>query len=185
MGVSVIFAGVADGTIRRYDCTTAIATGPIGTGRVLVPLRGSGAVSHRWKFTLRMTVENRGLRAATKVWALEALSDGTVVSGDSLGHVQIWDGRSGTLTQTFDHNEDGADVFYLAASEDEDKIFASGVDARAGRSDWPGGWGGRRRGTATPGAPASCDRSVQRPVHCRERRGHGTLLPYDGLDDNP
>ena len=55
----------------------------------------------------------------------------------------------------------------------------------SGRSDWPGGWGGRRHGTATPGAPASCDRSVQRPVHCRERRGHGTLLPYDGLDDNP
>jgi WD40 repeat protein len=132
-----------------------------------------------------MTVENRGLQVATKVWTLEALLDGTVVSGDSLGHVQIWDGRSGTLTQTFDHNEDGADVFCLAVSEDEDKIFVSGVDARAGRSDWPGGWGGRRRGTATPGAPASCDRSVQRPVHCRERRGHGTLLPYDGLDDNP
>ena len=56
---------------------------------------------------------------------------------------------------------------------------------RAGRSDWPGGWGGRRRGTVTPGAPVSCDRSVQRPVHCREPRGHGTLLPYDGLDDNP
>merc|ERR1712086_1099296 len=75
MGGSVIFAGVADGTICRYDCTTAIVTGPIGTGRVLVPLRGPGAVSHCWKSTLRMTVENRGLRAATKVWALEALSD--------------------------------------------------------------------------------------------------------------
>ena len=85
-------------------------------------------MSHRWKFTLRMTVETCGLWAATKVWALEALSDGTVVSGDSFGHVQIWDGRSGTLTQTFDHNEDGADVFCVAVSEDEDKIFASGVD---------------------------------------------------------
>ena len=31
-------------------------------------------MSHRWKFTLCMTVENRGLLAATKVWALEALS---------------------------------------------------------------------------------------------------------------
>ena len=23
------------------------------------------------------------------------------------------------------------------------------------------------------------------PVHCREHRGHGTLIPYDGLDVNP
>jgi len=129
MGGSVIFAGVADGTIRRYDCTTAITTGPISTGTVLAPSRGSASISYRWKSTLRMTVENQGLRESTKVWALEALSDGTVVSGDSLGHVQMWDGLSGTMTQTFDHNESGADVLCLAVCEDENKIFASGVDS--------------------------------------------------------
>jgi len=129
MGGSVIFAGVADGTIRRYDCTTAIVTGPISTGTVLAPSRGSTSISYRWKSTLRMTVENRGLREATKVWALQALSDGTVISGDSLGHIQVWDGLSGTMTQTFDHNESGADVLCLAVSEDENKIFASGVDS--------------------------------------------------------
>mmetsp|Transcript_20993 Transcript_20993/g.45549 ORF Transcript_20993/g.45549 Transcript_20993/m.45549 type:complete len:964 (+) Transcript_20993:207-3098(+) len=129
MGGSVIFAGVADGTIRRFDCTTAVTTGPISTGTILAPLRGSAYTSYRWKSTLRMTVENRGLRESTKVWVLKALSDGTVISGDSLGHVQMWDGQSGTMTQTFDHNESGADVLCLAVSEDENKIFASGVDS--------------------------------------------------------
>lgn len=126
---SVIFAGVADGTIRRFDCTAAVVTATISTGTVL-STPSSASTSHRWKSTLRMTVENRGLREATKVWALEALSDGTVISGDSLGHVQIWDGLSGTMSQTFNHNESGADVLCLAVSEDENKVFASGVDSR-------------------------------------------------------
>lgn len=130
MGGSVIFAAVADGTIRRFDCVTSIGTGPISTGTIIAPSSGSvSSVSYRWKSTLRMTVENRGLRQSTKVWALEALSDGTVISGDSLGNVQIWDGMSGTMTQTFDHNESGADVLCLAVSEDETKIFASGIDS--------------------------------------------------------
>lgn len=130
MGGSVLFAGVADGTIRRYDCITSRVLGTISTGSVLSSSKDSTSISYRWNSTLRMTVENRGLQEATKVWALAALSDGTVVSGDSLGHVQIWDGMSGTMTQTFDHNESGADVLCLAVSDDENKIFAGGVDPR-------------------------------------------------------
>jgi len=129
MGGSVLFAGVADGTIRRFDCTTSITTGPISTGSTIALSRGSVSVSYRWKSSFRMTVENRGLREATKVWALKVLTDGTVISGDSLGHIQIWDGMSGTMTQSFDHNENGADVLCLAVSEDENKIFASSVDS--------------------------------------------------------
>ena len=130
MGGSVLFAGVADGTIRRYDCNASRVLGTISTGSVLVSSKDSTSISYRWNSTLRMTVENRGLQEATKVWALAALSDGTVVSGDSLGHVQIWDGMSGTMTQTFDHNESGADVLCLAVSDDENKIFAGGIDPR-------------------------------------------------------
>ena len=130
MGGSVLFAGVADGTIRRYDCNTSRVLGAISTGSVLASSKNSSTISYRWNSTLRMTVENRGLQEATKVWALAALSDGTVVSGDSLGHVQIWDGTSGTMTQTFDHNESGADVLCLAVSDDENKIFAGGIDPR-------------------------------------------------------
>lgn len=130
MGGSVLFAGVADGTIRRYDCNTSRVLGTISTGSVLASSKDSTSISYRWNSTLRMTVENLGLQEATKVWALAALSDGTVVSGDSLGHVQIWDGTSGTMTQTFDHNESGADVLCLAVSDDENKIFAGGIDPR-------------------------------------------------------
>ena len=191
MGGSVIFAGVADGTIRRYDCATATVAGPISTGTVLVPSGRTGSVSHRWKSTLRMTVENRGLREATKVWALEALSDGTVLSGDSLGHVQIWDGRSGTLTQTFEHNENGADVLCLAVSEDEDRCFASGVDASVRCFQ-------RRRAAAADALDPSPARtwigaaSHRKHTHdvralavCRKRTGEGRSLELvvSGSDD--
>lgn len=130
MGGSVLFAGVADGTIRRCDCNATRVVSSISTGSVLTFSMGSTSISYRWNSTLRMTVENRGLQESTKVWALVALSDGTVVTGDSLGHVQIWDGTSGTLSQTFSHNESGADVLCLAVSDDENKIFAGGVDPR-------------------------------------------------------
>ncbi|KAL3800453.1 hypothetical protein HJC23_011690 [Cyclotella cryptica] len=136
LGGSVIFAGVADGTIRRFDCVasvvaTSMSTGVVlSTSDVLGSRTSSSSVVYRWKSTLRMTVENRGLRDATKVWALQALSDGTVISGDSLGHVQFWDGLFGTMLQTFSQSESGADVLCLAVSEDENKVFASGVDSR-------------------------------------------------------
>ena len=51
-----------------------------------------------------------------------------MVSGDSLGHVQFWDGRTGVLQQTVAKHT--ADVLCLAASRDEDRVFASGVDSK-------------------------------------------------------
>jgi U3 small nucleolar RNA-associated protein 4 len=113
---TVIYAGVADGTIRRFDCHSSKTS-------------GDDAAS-TWKSTLRMTVESFGRNISTRVWALAALADGTVVSGDSLGHVQFWDGDSGTLQQTFDQNENKADVLDLDVTNDGSKVFASGVDSR-------------------------------------------------------
>jgi len=46
---SVLFAGVADGTIRRYDCIESAASGG----------------SYSWKATLRMTVESHGRNIPT------------------------------------------------------------------------------------------------------------------------
>lgn len=106
-GKIVLFAGVADGTIRRFD-------------------RGSSS----FQSTFRMTVESQGRNVATRVWDLQVLSDATVVSTDSLGHVQMWNGHTGTLAQTFDQNDNKADVLCCESSEDETKIFASGVDSR-------------------------------------------------------
>ena len=63
---------------------------------------------------------------STKVWALNVLQDYTVISGDSLGHVQLWDGRHGTLLKSFSQHT--ADVTCLAISSDEKSIYASGFD---------------------------------------------------------
>lgn len=117
---SYLFVGVADGTIRRYD---AVAS----QSRPSLNEKDSSLV---WRSTLRMTVESYGRMTPTRVWALESLGDGTLISADSLGHVQFWDGESGTLTQSFDQNDSRADVFGLAVSNDECKVFASGVDSR-------------------------------------------------------
>jgi len=52
------------------------------------------------------------------------------VSADSLGHVQFWDGATGTLQQSFVQSDDKADVLALDVTHDECKLFASGVDSR-------------------------------------------------------
>jgi U3 small nucleolar RNA-associated protein 4 len=109
-GGSRLYAAVADGTIRVFDES------------IDAPLR--------WSATLRMTVESLGRTIPTRVWALEVLRDGTLVSADSLGHVQFWDGPTGTLQQSIDQNDSKADVLCLAVSDDETTIFASGVDSR-------------------------------------------------------
>jgi len=54
VGGTVIFAGVADGTVRRFDCITSVATNSISTGLVLLTgdsqLVGSKtSLVHRWK----------------------------------------------------------------------------------------------------------------------------------------
>jgi U3 small nucleolar RNA-associated protein 4 len=127
LGGSVLYAGVADGTIRRLDCvsTKSRHTGTsISTGTVV------SNETQAWKSTLRMTLESHGRSTPTRVWALHALADGTLVSGDSLGHVQLWDGNSGTLIQSFDQNDNKADVLSLAVSGNDCRVFASGVDSR-------------------------------------------------------
>ncbi|GKY99350.1 hypothetical protein MPSEU_000890100 [Mayamaea pseudoterrestris] len=126
---SNIFAGVADGTIRRYDfqASSAYTLGAHGS----------------CKPSVRMTVELQGRSTPTKVWALECLTDGTLISADSLGHVQIWDGNSGTLEQSFDQNGDKADVLTLAVTADENMVFASGVDSRVVCIERPSSAAGR------------------------------------------
>ena len=113
---TTLFAGMADGTIRRYDHQSSSST--------------SGQPMMIWKSTLRMTVECYGRPTPTMVWTIRALSDGTVVTGDSLGHVQFWNGVTGTLMSTFDQNDNKADILALAVTADECKVFASGVDSR-------------------------------------------------------
>lgn len=140
---SIIYIGAADGTIRKFCCSSTSkfsrlsesAPHAISTGTVLQSDNAEMAeteisLSMQWKAGLRITVENRGKRSATKVWAILALTDGTVISGDSLGNVQFWDGNAGTLLHSFEHNPNNGDVFDLAVSYDQTKVMASGIDSK-------------------------------------------------------
>lgn len=75
--------------------------------------------------TSRMMVENYG-GEPTMIWSLIVLRDLTVISGDSLGHVQIWEGTHGTLSASFSKHT--ADVLALAVDPTGNQIFATGID---------------------------------------------------------
>lgn len=60
------------------------------------------------------------------VWATAVLADGTMVSGDSGGNVQLWDAAHGTLIAGFRQHQ--ADVLALAGSPQADSVFAAGAD---------------------------------------------------------
>jgi len=136
-GSSTLYAGLADGTIRKFESSSyAKSTQSIGSGIVLSSHdvdhnqderdTSEYSISVQWTSTLRITVENRGRAIPTKIWALKVLDDHTIVSGDSLGHVQFWDGKLGTLIQTFDHSK--TDVLDLAISHDQTKVMACGIE---------------------------------------------------------
>jgi len=95
-----IVTGSAEGVIRRWNVV-------------------NGRPTHR------MTVESQK-GEKTLVWCVLALVNGTIVSGDSLGHVQFWDGEVGTLLEGFPSHS--ADVLAMAANQAGDVIFAGGVD---------------------------------------------------------
>lgn len=100
-----LYAGVVDGTIRKYQITP-----------------GGG-----WRCTHRMTVECRGRSVPTQIWSMDVTTDGTLVSGDSLGQVQFW--RDGVWLGSLEQNDNQADVLAVIAVG-EAQVFASGVDAR-------------------------------------------------------
>lgn len=111
-----VYVGVADGTIRKYHFDFKIDGDTVQIGRHFADLR--------------MTVESRGRRTPTKVWTMQALEDGTLATGNSLGQIQLWDTVTGTLVQSFQQSEQGADVLKLVVNPSQTKLFASGVDSR-------------------------------------------------------
>ena len=98
-----MFIGCADGTIRCLDEET---------GRTLFRMTGD---VHPGVFT-------------PCIWSLAVLSDSTVITGDSRGQVQFWDGNVGVLTGSFVHHI--ADILSIVASPTENAIFASGIDGK-------------------------------------------------------
>ncbi|KAM6926737.1 U3 small nucleolar RNA-associated protein 4 homolog [Lycodopsis pacificus] len=75
--------------------------------------------------THRLLVE-RGVAASKSkevvVWSVVFLSDHTIISSDSAGKVQIWDGLTGTLVRT--HLVTKWDVLALSVSQDESSVIA-------------------------------------------------------------
>ncbi|RUS34689.1 WD40-repeat-containing domain protein [Jimgerdemannia flammicorona] len=143
---TVLAIGCEDGCVRLFD----IADGELSfirsfdkqKGRILsvawspddkyIVTGSSDSSIRKWDVTqgrsiARMTVEKLR-REDTLVWAVSVLASGTIVSGDSLGHVKFWDGKLGTMLQTFPAH--GADVLCLVASRDGRTVFTSGVDRK-------------------------------------------------------
>ena len=127
MNGTVLYTGVADGTIRRYECKSDVDQAR-KKGSIVDSDQDYG--KQTWSSKIRMTVESYGRTTPTRIWALKALKDGTIVSGDSLGHVQFWDGKTGTLLHSFEQNDKKADILALAVTPDECQVFASGIDSR-------------------------------------------------------
>jgi len=99
---------------------------------------GSESTILRWKVgsgrsSLRISVETRD-KQPTIVWCLQALQDGSLASGDSLGHVQVWEGQHGTLLHSFQSHR--ADVLTLVEDPIRSAIFAAGVDHKVVMFQW-------------------------------------------------
>ncbi|KAL6578472.1 hypothetical protein OROMI_010800 [Orobanche minor] len=100
-----IYSGSSDGLIRCWDAK----------------------LSHE---IYRITVGPGGLASETDlcIWSLLALRCGTIVSGDSSGSVQFWDGQFGTLLQA--HSYHKGDVNALAAAPSHNRVFSAGSDGQ-------------------------------------------------------
>eukprot|EP01038_Epipyxis_sp_PR26KG_P007325 gene7325-9981_t len=98
----LIFSGCGDGSIRCLDEVS---------GRELYRMTGDLVQS-----------------TSTIIWCILVLKNSTIVTGDNKGHLQIWDGVNGVLTDSF--RQHAADILTLATTPDENSIFASGIDGK-------------------------------------------------------
>lgn len=107
-----------------------VAFSPQGSHLACSAADGSVRVWHvaSWQALSRVVLESAGRRKPPLVWACLLLSDLTVVTGDSTGHVCFLDANHGTLVRRFASHQ--ADVLALTASRDEQRVFASGVDQK-------------------------------------------------------
>ncbi|KAI0599085.1 quinon protein alcohol dehydrogenase-like superfamily [Biscogniauxia sp. FL1348] len=62
------------------------------------------------------------------VWSVKCLEGGDIVSGDSTGHVCIWDGKTYTQAQRLQSHKQ--DVLSLSTSADGSMIISGGMDRR-------------------------------------------------------
>ncbi|XP_065911744.1 U3 small nucleolar RNA-associated protein 4 homolog [Dysidea avara] len=80
---------------------------------------------------LRITLDDHQVSKNTIVWDLKCLDGLSIVSALSTGKLQIFDGKMGTLIQSFESHM--ADILTIAVSTDERTLFASGIDQKVVR----------------------------------------------------
>lgn len=101
-----LVAGCADSSIRKWDFTTGRVTNRLTTDKM------------RGERTLVWSVCVLGYVSCTLPGSIEMThdvgSDGTIVSGDSMGIVKFWDSKTCTQLSTFQAH--GADVLCLCTS---------------------------------------------------------------------
>lgn len=107
-----------------------VSLSPQGSHLACSAADGSVRVWHvaSWQALSRYVLESEGRRKPPLVWSIALLSDLTVVTGDSTGHVCFYDGQHGTLLRRFGSHQ--ADILALAVSRDETRVFAAGVDQK-------------------------------------------------------
>ena len=92
---------------------------------------GSSDTLRLWDFESghplqRMSTGRLEKNHETTVWSVLMLNDFTVVSGDSRGKVSFWKSKNGTLIDSYQSHK--ADVLTVACNEDQNIVYASGVD---------------------------------------------------------
>ncbi|RDD40161.1 U3 small nucleolar RNA-associated protein 4-like protein [Trichoplax sp. H2] len=65
-------------------------------------------------------------KKSTVVWAVTIMKDKTIISADSLGKIQFWNGNFGTLISAFQCHQ--ADALTLCLNKSENVLYSSGVD---------------------------------------------------------
>nr|XP_039269150.1 U3 small nucleolar RNA-associated protein 4 homolog [Styela clava] len=141
----VIAAGCEDGSLKIYNCEKNSLSFEKSfdkqEGRILscafhpdndVLVSGSVGVIRIWSYKSGHAMQRINLESSrsknTIVWAVKILSNNTIVSGDSTGKVNFWNGKNTTLLKSFQNHR--ADVLSLCVSHDEKVVYASGVDSR-------------------------------------------------------
>jgi len=101
-----VFSAGVDGLIRKWDMET------------MQPL-------------LQIETESYGKSSSPCIWSMLVMNDSTVFTGDSEGHIQVWDAsaRAGGI-MLYSFHEHRADVTSLAMSKDQRAVFATGLDPR-------------------------------------------------------
>ncbi|CDW74499.1 u3 small nucleolar rnaassociated protein [Stylonychia lemnae] len=104
--VKNIYAGYSDSSIRKWD------------------MIGGNSVLHFQKQTSK---KQKKTNLECCIWQLKLFRN-HLLSGDSQGHLSVWDAEFGTLQKTFDNLK--GDINTIEVNEDYQCVYASGIDSR-------------------------------------------------------